>query len=257
MRIAQRPQVSRVQRAALGLAGFALVIGLWQWQSDSGGLNPLIWSSPSLIWKSFREMISDGTLWPLVVQSAKLFAAGFAVSAITGVVAGAMLGWYAKARAIFDPWVSMLYAMPGIALVPLMVVAFGSNFKTQVMVVWTVAVFPVIISVAAGVSAIDRRQLEVSRSFLATNNDVLWRVALPGSVPYLIAGIQQALSLSLIGVVVAEYFVGNDGLGGLILNSSERLDSAAAFVGVFIFAVAGIALTAILRWCEGKIVRWR
>jgi NitT/TauT family transport system permease protein len=257
VRIAGRPQISRPERVALSVAGLVIVFGLWQWLSDRGSINPLIWSSPSRIWQSFREMLSDGTLWPLFLQSAKLFAVGFAVSAITGLIAGAMLGWYAKARAIFDPWVSMLYAMPGIALVPLLVVAFGSNFHTQVIVVWLVAVFPVIISVAAGVDAIDQRQLEVSRSFLATNNDVLWRVALPGAVPYLIAGVQQALSLSLIGVVVAEYFVGNDGLGGLILNESERLNTAASFVGVFIFAIAGIILTALLRWCERRVVSWR
>jgi NitT/TauT family transport system permease protein len=151
----------------------------------------------------------------------------------------------------------MLYAMPGLALVPLLVVAFGSDFRTQVIVVWTVAVFPVMINVSAGVNAIDRRHLEVARSFLATNRNVLWGVALPGALPFVIAGIQQALSLSLVGVVVAEYFAGNDGLGGLILNASSQLRTADAYVGIIIFAVAGLFLTALLRKCEGWAVKWR
>jgi ABC-type nitrate/sulfonate/bicarbonate transport system permease component len=256
-KVAQRPILSRKERLALSLSGIALVLGLWELLSTQGVLNPLIWSSPSHMWRVFREMVSDGTLWPLVLRSAKLFAVSFAVSVITGLIIGTILGWYAKARAVFDPWVSMLYAMPALALVPLLVVAFGSNFRTQVIVVWTVAVFPVIINVSAGVHAIDRRHLEVARSFLATNRDVLWGIALPGAVPYVMAGIQQALSLSLIGVVVAEYFVGNDGLGGLILSASVQLNTAGAYVGVFIFAIAGILLTALLRRCERWIVKWR
>ncbi len=220
-------------------------------------LDPLIWSSPSRIWHAFHEMVSDGSLGPLFLRSAGLFVVGFAVSVSTGLVIGTVLGWYAKTRAVVDPWVSMLYALPGLALVPLLVVAFGSDFRTQVIVVWTVAVFPVIINVSAGVNAIDRRHLEVARSFLATNRDVLWGVALPGAVPYVIAGVQQALSLSLIGVVVAEYFVGNDGLGGLILNSSSQLQTANAYVGTLIFAIAGLILTALLRKCERWVVKWR
>jgi ABC-type nitrate/sulfonate/bicarbonate transport system permease component len=256
-RIAGRPDLSAGERTALSLSGIVVVLGLWQLLSWHGTLDPLIWSSPSRIWRAFREMASDGTLWPMFLLSAKLFAVAFAISVSSGLVIGAILGWYAKARAVIDPWISMLYAMPGLALVPLLVVAFGSTFRTQVIVVWTVAVFPVIINVSAGVYAIDRRHLELARSFLATNRDVLWGVALPGAVPYVIAGIQQTLTLSLIGVVVAEYFVGNDGLGGLILNSSEQLLTAQAYVGVFIFSLAGLALTALLRLCERRAVKWR
>jgi NitT/TauT family transport system permease protein len=256
-KVASRRKISRAERATLSLSGIGLVVGIWQLLNVQGVLDPLIWSSPSRIWSAFYAMVSDGSLGSLCLVSAKLFVAGFAVSVSTGLVIGTILGWYAKTRAVVDPWISMLYAMPGLALVPLLVVAFGSGFRTQVIVVWTVAVFPVIINVSAGVSAIDRRHLEVARSFLATNRDVLWGVALPGAVPFVIAGIQQALSLSLIGVVVAEYFAGNDGLGGLILNASSQLRTADAYVGIIIFAVAGLFFTALLRRCEGWAVKWR
>jgi NitT/TauT family transport system permease protein len=256
-KVASRKEISRAERTALSLSGIALVLGIWQLLSVKGVLDPLIWSSPSRIWSAFRELASSGSLGSLCLASARLFAVGFAVSVATGLVIGTILGWYAKTRAAVDPWISMLYAMPGLALVPLLVVAFGSDFRTQVIVVWTVAVFPVIINVSAGVNAIDRRHLEVARSFLATNRNVLWGIALPGAVPFVIAGIQQALSLSLIGVVVAEYFVGNDGLGGLILNASSQLRTADAYVGILIFAIAGLILTALLRRCERWAVKWR
>jgi NitT/TauT family transport system permease protein len=256
-RVASRRDLRWYERGPLSVAGIAVVLGLWQHFSDSGALNPLIWSSPSKVWDAFQSMVSDGTLAPDVGSSAKLFAVGFAVSVLSGIVIGACLGWYATARALFDPWVTMLYAMPAVALVPLFTVAFGAGFETQVIVLWSVAAFPVMINVAAGVSAIDRRHLEVARSFLATNRNVLWGVALPGAVPYLISGVQQALGLSLVGVVVAEYFVGINGLGGLILDSSDELQTAQAYVGVLIFAGAGLTLTVLLRRCERWAVRWR
>jgi ABC-type nitrate/sulfonate/bicarbonate transport system permease component len=255
--IAQRPALSRHTRLALSASGIVVVLAAWQLLSSNGTLNPLIYSSPSRIWTAFRSMVEDGSLWKPLLQSAKLFAVGLTVSVITGLVIGAVLGWYAKARAVFDPWVTMLYAMPGMALVPLLVVAFGSAFRTEVIVVWTVAVFPMIINVSAGVRATDRGHLLVARSYLATNRDVLWGVALPGAVPYVLAGVQQTLALSLVGVVVAEYFVSNNGLGGLILNSSQQLFTADAYVGMAIFSLAGLALTALLRRCERRIVKWR
>jgi ABC-type nitrate/sulfonate/bicarbonate transport system permease component len=256
-RVARRAEPRPAERMALSLAGIALVLGIWQLLSDRGTLNPLIWSSPSRIWNAFETMVSSGSLWPLLGESAKLFAVGLAVSISTGTLIGAALGWYATARAVFEPWMTMLYAMPALALVPLFEIAFGSGFETQVIVVWTVAVFPVLINVAAGVGTTDRDQLEVARSFLATNRDVLWGVAIPGALPYLIAGIQQALALSLVGVVVAEYFIGNNGLGGLILTQSEALQTPQAYVGVLLFAIAGVSLTALLRRCERWLVRWR
>jgi NitT/TauT family transport system permease protein len=255
--IAQRPVVSSRQRLALSAGGLVAVLALWQLLSALGALDPLIWSSPSRIWKAFRSMVSDGSLWTPLRESAELFAVGLTVSVVTGLVIGSVLGWYAKARAVFDPWVTMLYAMPGMALVPLLVVAFGSGFRTEVIVVWTVAVFPMIINVATGVAAIDRDHLQVARSYLATDRDVLRSVALPGAVPYVLAGVQQALALTLVGVVVAEYFVANDGLGGLILNASTQLFTANAYVGMLIFSLAGLALTGLLRRLERWLVKWR
>jgi ABC-type nitrate/sulfonate/bicarbonate transport system permease component len=168
-----------------------------------------------------------------------------------------VLGWSAKAHAIFDPWVTMLYAMPGIALVPLILIAFGSAFRTEVIIVWTVAVWPMIINVAAGVRATDRDLLRLAHSYLSSGRKVIWQIALPGSIPYVLAGIQQAVALSLVGVVVAEYFVGNDGLGGLILRASQELLVAEAYVGMAIIAFAGLLFTALVRRAEKWVVKWR
>ena len=256
-RVVGRPELSRFERLLLSTGGIVLVLVLWQVLSATGKLDPLIWSSPEQIWNAFWDMTSDGTLGPLVLESAKLFVVSFAISIVSGILIGAIIGWYAVVRAVVDPWISLLYAMPAIALIPLLVVALGVSFETQVIVVWMVAVFPVIINVSAGVQAIDRRHLQLARSFLASNRNVLWGVAIPGAVPYMVAGIQQAIALSLIGVVGAEYFVGDSGLGGLVILASQTLQTAEAYVAVAIFAFAGLLSTGLMRYVERRVIRWK
>jgi ABC-type nitrate/sulfonate/bicarbonate transport system permease component len=99
--------------------------------------------------------------------------------------------------------------------------------------------------------------VSVARSFRATGWDVLRTIALPGAVPGILAGVRQAVALALIGVVVAEYFVGNDGLGGMIVNSGQTLDTAEAYVGVVIFAAAAIFMNAAIKALERRLSRWR
>lgn len=256
-KIAERAEPSRRTRILLGTAGIVTVVVLWQVLANAGVLNPLVASSPKAIWEAAREMIDDGTLGPALRSTAKLFALGFGISVITGVLAGIILGWYKRIDAVVDPWISILYATPRIALIPLITVWTGIGITTQVIIVWTIAFFPVVINVSAGISAIDRDHLRLARSFLATNTDVLRTVALPGSMPFVLTGIRLGLTNSLIGVVVAEYFVGQTGVGGLIFLSGQTLETAQAFVGATIFAVSAMVLTFAIRAIEKRVDRWR
>ena len=139
-----------------------------------------------------------------------------------------------------------------------MVVAFlGPGFSAQVATVVLLAVFPIIINVASGVATISDNHLQVARSFLATNTDVLRTVALPGAVPPIISGIRQGMNMGLAGVVVAEYFIGATGVGGMIFKASLTLDTSQALVGALVFAVAALILTILLQLMENRFDRWR
>jgi len=256
-KVAERKEISRTERLVRGAAGVVVVLVAWQLLSTYNVVNRVLWSSPSNIWSSFLTLVRNGTLGSACLNSGELFIISFALSLAVGVVLGVVLGWYQRTRAIIDPWVSMLYATPRIALIPLVIAIFGIALKTQVITVMLLAVFPIIINVAAGVAAMDRDQLRVARSYLATNWDVLRGVALPGALPYIVAGVQQGLVMTLNGIVIAEYFVGNNGIGGLIINASQNLQTGNAFVGATIFALASLLLTALLRALDQKVAKWR
>src|SRR5699024_9434036 len=135
-------------------------------------VNPLVASSPTGIVEAAILLHQEGRLWPVIGSTTRLFAVGFGVSLIGGLIIGAAIGWHKRLNAIVDPWVSILYASPRIAFLPLIAVWFGSGFLGQVVVVVLIAIFPIIINVASGVSSLDRDHYKMARSFLATNRDV-------------------------------------------------------------------------------------
>jgi NitT/TauT family transport system permease protein len=241
---------------AWGWLGVIVFVVAWQILSDRGVINPFIWSSPSRVWSSFRDLVQQGALWPACWQSLRLFAVGFAVSAVSGILIGIVLGWYRRPRAVIDPWVSMLYVAPRVGLIPIIIAAFGIATKAQIIIVWSSAAFPIIINVALGVDAVDRDYLRMAQSFLGKNRDVLWGIAVPGSLPLIFSGLRQGVTAGLIGVVIAEYFIGNGGLGGLIVTASGSGQPGQALVGALIFAIFAVALTSLLRWSEQRVSRW-
>ncbi len=256
-KIAEHRELSRRVRFACGLASIVVLLGFWQLAADERWVNPLLSSSPSGIVSSARTMIDSGVLGNATAQTAELFGLGFALSLGSGLVIGIVLGWYKIISAFIDPYVSALYSAPRLALIPLITVWAGIGFQAQLVIVWMTAVFPIIINVAAGVSTFERSLFTMARSFTGSNRTVLRTVVLPGAMPSLVSGVRQGLAQALIGVVVAEYFVGNNGIGGLIISAGETLDAGQAFVGVIVFSAAALVLTALLRMVERRLVRWQ
>lgn len=256
-RVASRAPISGRERLLIGTA--AVVFGLIAWQALAGAgvIDPIVASSPSRVVQAAVALVEDGTLKPAVAQTSELFLVGFGISLVSGLIVGVLIGWYQRLDAALDPFISVLYAVPRIALVPLIMVWAGIGFRAQVVIVWTTAVLPIVVNTAVSISSVDRQLFTVARSFRATNWDVLRTIAIPGAVPGVIAGIRQGVALGLIGVVVAEYFIGNNGVGGLIVNAGQTLATAKAYVGVVIFAAVAILLNALLKAIERRLSGWR
>ncbi|MGE3619241.1 MAG: ABC transporter permease [Acidimicrobiia bacterium] len=256
-RVADRRDLSSRERLAWSTFGIAVVLVVWELAERLGWVETLVASSPSKIVESLIDMYDRGVLVPAIRSSAKLFGLGFGIALLIGITVGALMGWYRRFNAVIDPWISLVYASPRIAFVPLVLVWAGIGLKAQVVLVVLIAVFPMIINTAAGIGAVDRDHLRVARSFLATNVDVLRTIALPGALPTIIAGVRQGMIQALLGTVAAEYFIGNTGVGGLIFTAGLTLQTGQAFAGALVFAGAALGLTMLLRNVERRFDRWR
>lgn len=256
-RVARRPEVPHMLHVALGATGVFAVLGLWEALAQAGMIDVAFTSSPLMILARTITLVESGVLLPALWSTTKLFAVGFAVALVLGLSFGILIGWFRLARAVVNPWVSILYAAPRIAFIPLIVVWAGAGFKAQVVIIVLNAMFPILVNAMAGVDAVDRQLFRMAQSFGASNADVLRTVALPGALPVLVAGVRNGMMTALLGTVVAEYFVGLTGIGGMIFNAGLILDSTTALVGATIFALAAMALSALLSLAQARIDRWR
>jgi ABC-type nitrate/sulfonate/bicarbonate transport system permease component len=257
-----RPRQGRrlSNRMTYRLIGVASVVGLvvlWQVAADAHLINQATSSSPSNVWDNAREMISSGTLGSAVASSAKLYACGLAASAIIGVLGGLILGRFRILGAIFEPWIAILYSIPLIALLPLVLVWFGITFTAQVVMVTLVSVFVLLVNVMVGVRQVDPGLKRLAQSFRGSELAVMRTLVLPSIVPYIVTGLRLAAGMGLIGMTVAEYFMGDNGIGGLILREGTELNTGGVFVGVVVLGGAALTITGIIRMVEGRVSGWR
>ena len=244
---------------SLILGGGAVVVTLVVWQAFWSGvkISPLLFSGPSAIIQRFKDELINGRLRGDMRYSGLNFVLGFAMALVVGVVLGVIIGWYRRVDMLLNPFVSSLYAIPRVAMIPLIIIWFGIGIWSKVFIVFMTAVFPILINTIGGIRATDPDLLRAARAFCASDWQIFKTLAVPGAVPFILTGIRQGVAMGLIGVVVGEMFGGSEGIGFMVAYGSQTFDTAQLFVGVMIIAFAGILLTWLTERLENHFSRWR
>lgn len=232
---------------AASIAGGVL---LWQLAVSVLHPNPLAIVGP---WDTLTDAVQltrTGTLGTDVATSLEEFGAGLAAAVAAGLLAGFCLGLSRRASAIFDPWLTVLYTVPVIAVAPLMIVALGLGTGSKMVIVAISAFFPIAINCQAGARQADGRLSDVCLAFGASRAEIFRYALLRGTAPYLLTGIRLAIGRGLIGVVAGDLFGATKGLGFLILSGQQNLRTNDLYVGVVVLSVIGLILTAILGLLE-------
>jgi NitT/TauT family transport system permease protein len=260
----QRKSPSAVARALTAvrrdwLAGLLSVIaGLAFWEFLSRYLiaNTLFLASPLQIGGAIIKLSTTGELLYDIGISGLEFIVGYVLASIIGIALGVAMASSATIKQMAQPWVSGLYATPIIALAPLFILWFGIGIWSKIVVVASLVLFPVTINTEAGLRTTSARLVEMLRSFNATSAQIFWKLSLPSSLPFVLAGLRIGIGRGLIGVVVGELFGSRAGLGRIIAQSAESFNMPDLFAAVVILAAAGIILTAAFSWLETKLVPW-
>jgi ABC-type nitrate/sulfonate/bicarbonate transport system permease component len=245
------------ENALLGALGVACFLGLWEWAGTSSESGKLFFSAPSLVMNAFLKLAAQGSIWNDVWLSFQEFAIGYLASIAVGLPLGIAMGWYRRVNALFDPLVSAFYATPRVALVPLLLIWFGIGIGSKVALVFLGAVFPILISTLAGMRSLDASLIKVARSFGASDRQIFATVALPGSVPFVLAGLKLGVGRALIGVVVAELVAAQAGVGYMMAKAGATFQTDRVMVGVVLIAFAGIVSIELLRRIEQRFESWR
>ena len=241
----------------LGLIGVVSFFVAWELATRFEILNPFYFPPFSKILLKGYELFADGSIWEHMWFSLTNFAVGFFISVILGVLLGVPMGWYKNVAKTFDPLLSGIYATPLIALLPLIIMMFGLGAISKIIMTILAAVFPILINTMVGIANTDTRLITMARAFGAKDNQIFRKVSLPGSLPYIVAGMRVALGRALVYIVVAEQYGAATGLGYLSSVAAQRFQMAAMFVPIVIIAGLGAGLNESLKAVERRLDKWK
>lgn len=241
----------------LGVIGVVLFFVAWELLTRFEILNPFYFPPFSKILEKGYELFASGAIWEHMWFSLTNFAIGFVISVVLGVLLGVPMGWYKAVSKTFDPLLSGIYATPLIALLPLIIMLFGLGAISKIIMTVLAAVFPILINTMVGIANTDHRLITMARAFGAKDNQIFRKVSLPGSLPYIVAGMRVALGRALVYIVVAEQYGAAMGLGYLSSVAAQRFQMAAMFVPIVIIAGLGAGLNELLKSFERRLEKWK
>ena len=257
---AQAPEMDvlerrQIPRGAITLISIVCLLALWE--IFGRDINPVFGSYPSAIAVAFWELLSTGQLTSALYDSLRSFLLGYGLAIVIGVPVGLVIGRFRTAEAAFGIFITAGYAMPLVALVPLLILWLGLGFAVKVAVVFLMSLFPICINTWLGVVAVPKTLIEVGKSFVAPDLVILRRIILPATLPYIMAGIRLAVGRAVVGMVIAEFFTTISGLGAVIINSANNFDTATMFVPIIILMVMAIGLNWLIGFVERKVAPWQ
>jgi NitT/TauT family transport system permease protein len=251
----RRGGASRWRGIAAQVAFHGSLLLLWELVARTL-IPPLFLPPPSAVTAAFAETLASGELVRQLGQTLSVLAVGFGLAVVIGMALGIAMGTFPLLARLLDPYVNAFYAMPTVALVPLVIIWLGLGFEAKVFLTWIVGVFPVVINAQAGVMSIPPAYVETARAFACTRSQMFWKVTLPAGIPFFVAGLRLGLGRALVGVVVAEMFTALAGLGYMVTFYGNTFKTALMFVPIITLAVLSIAITALIRGAERRIAPW-
>ncbi len=244
-----------VPRWVVTVASLGLFLSFWEYFGRD--INPIFGSYPSAIFAAFIELARNGKLAAALFQSLQPFVVGYGIAIVIGVPLGLVIGRFWVAEAALGVLVTGGYAMPLVALVPLLMLWFGLGFEVKAAVIFLMSIFPICINTWLGVKSVPKTLIDVGKSLVASDAVILRRIVLPATLPYIMAGIRLAVGRAVVGMVIAEFFTTISGLGAIIINSANNFDTATMFVPIIVLMVLAVGLNALIGWIEHIVAPWQ
>ena len=239
-------------RALFGLALLAL------WEGASGRLIDPFWvSSPSRVFGYLAQVTLDGSIFEHAAVTLYEDAVGFTIGALAGVGFGFLLAGRETLAAVFDPYIVAFNGIPRIALAPLFIIWFGIGSTSKVVLVVTVVFFLTFFSTYSGIKGVDLELKNVLRIMGASERQVLLKITVPATIPWILTGLKVSVPYALVGAVVGEFVAAGKGLGYLIQYNTSLFFTTGALGGILILATVVVLCNGVLNRAEARLLRWR
>lgn len=243
-------------RAAAALRGAAIPLAalvLWEALARRGLVPEQTVSHPSAIAAAWLVELRDGSLVRQTAETLQTAAGAWLGACAAAVLCGALVGLSAPLRRVTALTIEALRPIPGVALIPVALLAFGFGYRLEASVVAFVVFWPVLLLTAAGVRAVDQRLLEVSRMLRLSLARRLTKIVLPAALPSISVGLRIAAGLALVVAVTVEIVVNPRGLGYAMIVSSQNLRPDIVYADLAWLGVVGFAINALFTVVERRV----
>jgi NitT/TauT family transport system permease protein len=232
-----------------------IIFGGWELYGRS--VNRALFAPPSRVVTAFVELaIESNELWVALADSLTVLAIGFAAAIVVGTFLGLLLGRFRLLEYVLDPYVSFVYALPTVVIMPLLIIWIGIGSTTRVAIIFTTSLVPILLNTSAGAKLVNQDLIDVARNYDASQRQILRTIVLPAILPYFFAGLNVAIGTALIGMILGEMLLVIRGLGGLIVEYSNFFRPDKMLVGLLAIVALSVALRAGMRRLRRRLMPW-
>ncbi|MET8903400.1 ABC transporter permease subunit [Streptomyces sp. NPDC004538] len=243
-----------LSRLVLALALPLVLVAVW-WVSSAGSQD-VYWPPLRTVLESFPEVWTGERWRGDVLPSVLRLAAGFALAAVGGVAVGTLVGSHRRVRAVCEPVLEFLRAVPPPVLVPVIMLFAGIGDTMKIVVIAAGCVWPVLLNTVEGVRAVDAVMAETARCYGVTGVARLRHVVLRAASPQIFAGLRQALSIGIILMVISEMFAASNGLGFTIVQFQRSFAIPGMWTGILLLGLLGFVLSVLFQLVERRALGW-
>ncbi|HSC97576.1 MAG TPA: ABC transporter permease [Casimicrobiaceae bacterium] len=252
-----RPVEERRAALAALLPAFGLfmaIIALWEAVSRVFKLPEFVLPAPTSI---LEVLVSrQRELGFAAYVTATEVVLGFLISGLVGATVALVIARFTTFGRALYPLVVLFQNVPKVALAPLFILWFGFDLAPKVLLIVVIAFFPVAINMLVGLQTVDANLIALMRSVGASRNEILRRIQLPNSLPYLMAGLKVAVTLAVIGAIVGEFAGAQAGLGYMIQFASTQMQTSLVFAALVEVSVLGMLFYYVIEWIERRYIDW-
>ncbi len=242
------------RQLAMAAIGFAALFLAWE-LSVRYYFNSILVPSPAVTYHAAKEMLLSGELFKHVGASLARVLVGYFAGCAIGIVLGVLIGRIRIFRELFDPVIELVRPISPVAIVPLAMLWFGIGEGSKIFVIVWASVFIVLLNTAAGVAQTPRTRIRAAQTLGARPLQIFTRVAVPSAVPFILTGMRVALGFAFMGVVAAELIGAREGIGFVIMNSRNLMQTDQLFVGLLALGVVGAFIDRVFRMLLDRSTR--
>jgi ABC-type nitrate/sulfonate/bicarbonate transport system permease component len=258
-RISSRDRRSIQGRIADAVAPYAIVgllLAAWQIAASWQLVMPFLLPPPSAVLRWIADDVMSGALFKNTALTLYRTFSGFALAAIVGVAIGILMARVASVRWFFDPILSFGLPLPKVALLPVFMLWFGLFDASKILLVAFSACFQIVISTWHGTQGVERELIWSARALGATDREVLWNIVLPAASPQILTGLQIAMPICLIVVLITEMQMGGQGLGDSMLAAARYAKTAGVFAGIIEIGAVGLCVIKLMELVRRRLLVW-